>query len=144
MSVVEAVKVVGEPDRVDGDRVRAAPLGRLADDSRELGEALDELALLGGERQPRRRIERGGLGRLAEDAADPRVDVLDVVDRVLARPLDGEVDVDLDRLVVAAVDRNQRAKSTPTSSRNSSRKTTSPRRFDIFACSPPRVRWTSW
>ena len=46
----------------------------------------------------------GVRGRLAEDPADPRVDVLDVVDGVLARLLGREVDVDLDRLVVAAVD----------------------------------------
>ena len=46
----------------------------------------------------------GACGRLAEDPADPGVDVLDVVDGVLARLLGREVDVDLDRLVVAAVD----------------------------------------
>ena len=102
--VVEAVEVVGEPDRVHRDRVRAAPLGRLAHDGRELGEPLDELALLGRERHARRRVDLGSVGRLAEDAGRPRVDVLDVVDGVLARLLRGEVDVDLDRLVVAAVD----------------------------------------
>ena len=44
--VVEAVEVVGDADRVDRDRVRRPPLGRLRDDGGELEEALHELALL--------------------------------------------------------------------------------------------------
>ena len=44
-----------------------------------------------------------GLG-VAEDPGDPRVRVLHVVDGVLGALLRGEVDVDLDRLVGAAVD----------------------------------------
>ena len=42
--------------------------------------------------------------RVAEDPGDARVRVLDVVDGVLLRPLGREVDVELDRLVVAARD----------------------------------------
>ena len=38
---------------------------------------------------------------VAEDSRDARVRVLDVVDGVLLAPLGGEVDVDVDRLVVA-------------------------------------------
>ena len=45
--VVEAVEVVGDADRVRRERVRAAPLRRLGDDSRELGQPLDQLPLLG-------------------------------------------------------------------------------------------------
>ena len=45
-----------------------------------------------------------GARRVAEDARDPRVRVLDVVDRVLLRLLGREVDVDVDRLVGPAVD----------------------------------------
>src|SRR5204863_609997 len=41
---------------------------------------------------------------IAQDARDPRVGVLHVVDRVLLRLLRGERDVDLDRLVRTAVD----------------------------------------
>ena len=45
-----------------------------------------------------------GVARVAEDPGDPRVRVLHVVDGVLLRLLGREVDVDLDRLVGAAVD----------------------------------------
>ena len=40
--------------------------------------------------------------------------------------------------------RYQRAASTPIASISSSRKTTSPRRFDIFFICPRSTRWTSW
>ena len=54
MVVVEAVKVVGEPDRIGRDRVRRAALRRLGDDSRELEDPLDEIALLGRQLAGRR------------------------------------------------------------------------------------------
>ena len=49
MLVVEAVEVVGDPDRVVRQRVRPAPLDRLLDDPGELDEPLDQLPLLGGQ-----------------------------------------------------------------------------------------------
>ncbi len=52
MVVVEAVEVVGDADRVRGERVRPAPLGRLGDDLGELGQALDELPLLAARARP--------------------------------------------------------------------------------------------
>ncbi len=103
MLVVEAVERVGDLDRVVGQRVRATPLGRLGDDGRELGEPLDQFALL---RRKRSSYQAGTWlgGGVAEDAGDPGMGVLDVVDRVLLGLLGGEVEVYLDRLVVAAVD----------------------------------------
>src|SRR5579862_1039794 len=101
--VVEAVEVVGDADRIHRDRLRAAPVRRVAHDLRELGEPLHELALLGRERLR----ERHGAGRplgVPEDPGDARVRVLHVVDGVLLRALRGQVDVDLDRLVRAAAD----------------------------------------
>ena len=141
--VVEAVEVVGDAIARSSAARGARRSVVFGDNSRELREPLDEVALL-----PREVARRVG-GRLhtldvAEDPRDPRVCVLHVVDRVLLGLLAGEVDVDLDRLVVPSRDEVQRAASTPTSSTNSSRKTTLPRRLDIFVCSPPRVRWTSW
>ena len=82
---------------------------------------------------------------VAQDPRDARVRVLHVVDGVLLRtsPRRGRCRSSIvwsgPRLT-----RYQRAASTPISSMKSSRKTTSPRRFDIFVCSPPFVRWTSW
>ena len=102
--VVEAVEVVGDADRVGRDRMRRAPLGRLGDDLRELGEPLDEVALLRRERRERCPTAGYRAVRVAQDAGDAGVRVLHVVDRVLLRLLRGEVDVDLDRLVVTARD----------------------------------------
>ena len=81
--VVEAVEVVGDADRVVRDRVRAAPLGRLGDDGRELGEPLDQVALLGARARPAARPRRRAALGVAEDPGDPGVGVLDVVDGVL-------------------------------------------------------------
>src|SRR5579859_4615156 len=103
MLVVEAVEVVGDVDRVVRELVRAAPLGRLGDDGGELDEALDELALLGRQIGGRIGADRS-VARVPHDPGDPGRDVLDVVDGVLLRLLGGEVDVDLDRLVVASRD----------------------------------------
>src|SRR3954452_2294401 len=100
--VVEAVKVVGDSDRVGRNALRSALHERLGYDRRQLDEPLHELAFLGRERA----CGLGGDGSVAgvaEDPGDPGVRVLDVVDRVLLRPLGREVDVDLDRLVGAAV-----------------------------------------
>ena len=91
-----------------GASPRAATSGKSAS---RLTSSRSSAASTGGRRRPRPR-----LARVAEDAGDPRVRVLDVVDGVLLRLLGGEVDVDLDRLVGAAVTRYQRAASTPTSS----------------------------
>src|SRR5204863_914820 len=46
VAVVEAVEVVGDPYRVGRNRLRAAPLGRLGGDPRELREPLDQIPLL--------------------------------------------------------------------------------------------------
>src|SRR5947209_915507 len=103
MLVVEAVEVVRQTDRIRRDALRAAALGRLARDGRELGEPLHDVALLGRQRLCRHH----GVTRrscVAEDAGDARVRVLHVVHRVLLQPLGREVDVDLDRLVGPAVD----------------------------------------
>ena len=56
------------------------------------------------ERRPAARADTSCVARVAHDPGDARVRVLDVVDGVLLRLLGGEVDVDLDRLVGAAVD----------------------------------------
>src|SRR6266540_858003 len=103
MLVVEAMKVVGDPDRVERDRVGRPSLGRLGRDSGELREPLDQVALLD------REVARSGsadrrAGRVPEDARNARVRVLDVVDGILLRALRGEVDVDVDRLVGPARD----------------------------------------
>src|SRR5262249_30976599 len=46
MVVVEAVEVVGDPNRVDRDRVGRTALGRLGHDRREVRQALDEVLFL--------------------------------------------------------------------------------------------------
>ena len=68
--VVEAVEVVGDADRVGRDRVRPAALGGLRDDARELGQPLDQLALLG--REPARRSDRVDLARSPRCGGSPR------------------------------------------------------------------------
>ncbi len=106
MLVIEAVEVVGDADRVDRDRVRRPPLGRLSGDLRELEQALHQLALLRSERRdggsPVRPCTRAL--DVPQDPGDARVRVLHVVDRVLVRALLREIDVELDRLVVATRD----------------------------------------
>ena len=99
----------------------------------------------GVERDPRPGVDLGARGRLAEDPADPRMDVLDVVDGVLARLLGREVDVDLDRLVVAAVDEE------PAGEVDARLVHELVEEHDVAAAlatscarSPPLVRWTSW
>src|SRR5262245_8708400 len=85
--------------------MRPAALDGLLDDPGKLDEPLDQVLLLGSQRF-------GGLyqtltwsgWRVAEDARDSRVRVLDVVDRVLLRLLRGQVDVDVDCLVGTPVD----------------------------------------
>jgi hypothetical protein len=69
--VIEAVEVVGDADRVRRQPMRATALGSLDDDGGELGQALDELALLGLE--CRLRLGRTGppLG-VAQDPGDAR------------------------------------------------------------------------
>src|SRR5215211_2200657 len=95
---VEAVEVVSHADGVVRDRVRPAPLGRLGNDARKLQQALDEVPLLLGYRRRRRRVH-ARVACIPEDAGDPRMHVLDVVDGILGRLLARKVDVDLDRLV---------------------------------------------
>src|SRR5690242_15764658 len=101
--VVEAVEVVGDPDRVGRNPLRAALHERVGGDGGQLGEPLDELSLLRGQRARGLGGDRGVAG-VAEDPGDPGVRVLDVVHGVLLRPLGGKIDVDVDRLVGAAVD----------------------------------------
>src|SRR5262245_25342499 len=101
--MVEAMEIVGEVDGVVGELMRGAPLGRLCDDGRELDESFDQGPLLG--RQLCRRVGPDGrVAGVAHDSGDPRRRILDVVDGVLLGLLGREVDVDLDRLVVAPRD----------------------------------------
>src|SRR5689334_12594161 len=94
MLVVEAVEVVCDADRVRRDALRAAAVGRLPRDRRELGEPFHEVAFLGRQGLCEHYVvpRRSGV---AEDSGDARVRVLHVVHRVLRRALGGEVDVDL-------------------------------------------------
>src|SRR2546425_13228276 len=101
MLVVEAVKVVGDPDRIDRDRMRCATLRSLGGDGGELQEPFDQVALLFRELY---RCVPVSAVRVAQDAGDPRMCVLDVVDGVLLRALGGELDVDVNRLVVSPGD----------------------------------------
>src|SRR5205823_6295271 len=72
VAVVEAVEVVGEPDRVVGDPLRAAPGRGLAHDRRELGQALDQRPFLRLQRA-RRGAARLRAAGLAEDPGAARV-----------------------------------------------------------------------
>ena len=149
-----AVAVVGgeglrELERVDGDEVRRAarrPPRRPRAGKRE--QLLDQLALGRLQRQP---AARGGqrrgdplLPRLAQDLRDPRVRVLDVVDRVLG---DCSFASARSRSTVESAEREsmkKRVASTPISSISSSSVTKSPRRLDIEARSPPSTTCTNW
>src|SRR2546423_6476981 len=98
--VVEAMEVVRHADGVDGDRVRSPAFRCLGGDRGKLEQPLDQVALL--------LFEHGGgvtiplaLG-VAEDPRDTGMRVLHVVDGILLRALGCEIDVDVDRLVVAA------------------------------------------
>src|SRR5204863_5574451 len=102
--VVEAVELVGDADGVCRDRLRAALLGRVGRDGGQLEQPLHQLPLLAGERPDGLGGACGRAAGAAQDAGDARVRVLDVVDRVLLRALGRQVDVDVDRLVGAAVD----------------------------------------
>ncbi len=62
--VVEAMEVVGDADRVGRDSLRAALRRRVGSDGRELGEPLDQLALLGRERTRRANDCYGVVGAL--------------------------------------------------------------------------------
>src|ERR1700730_1392302 len=101
--VVEAVKVVGNADRVLRDRLRATLLGRVGGNRGQLGQALDQLPLLRSERSGEIRRERR-VACVAEDPRDTCVRVLHVVDRILLRFLRRKIDVDLDRLIGPAFD----------------------------------------
>ena len=88
--VVEAVEVVGDLDRVDRDRVRAAALGRLRDHAGEFREPLDQLSLLG--RELGRRLRRDcGVAGIAQDTGNAGVRVLDIEDGILGGALGGEI-----------------------------------------------------
>src|SRR5438093_1094060 len=84
--VVEAVEVVGHADRVDRDRMGGPPLGGLCSDHRELGEPLDQVALLARKLTRHRDVGARRLG-VAQDPRDARMRVLHVVDRILLRAL---------------------------------------------------------
>ena len=79
--------------------MRGAPLGGLGNDLRKLQESLDQIALLLLQRD---RCVTAFALRITQNARNPGVRVLHVVDGVFLRPLGGEVDVDVDRLVVPA------------------------------------------
>src|SRR5215471_4723673 len=97
--VVEAVEVVGDADRICGDRVGPAAFSRFTNDFRELEQPLHQLALLGLERRCELSLVtlcHKTIGAcVAKDSGDAGVRVLDVVDRVLLRLLGRQVDVDL-------------------------------------------------
>ena len=81
---------------------------------------------------------------VAQDAADARVRVLHVVDRVLARLLHGELEVDVEgRVVRARRPCRKRVASTPMASTRSSTVTIVPLRLDMRFCSPPSSRFTN-
>src|SRR5437899_10515501 len=103
MLVVEAVEVVREADRVRRHSLRASLDEGIRGHRRQLGKPLHELPLLRSDRGGRRR-GHGCVAGVTEDPCDPRVRVLDVVNGVLLRPLGRQVDVELDRLIGAAVD----------------------------------------
>ena len=101
---VEGVEVGGDRGRVGADPVRGAARGRLADLVGELEQALDQRLL--GRLQRRARASAspaaagGRLARvpgLAQDAGDPGVRVLDVVDGVVAGLAAGQLEVEVDR-----------------------------------------------
>ena len=102
--VVDDVEVAGQLVGPRDHAVRGAQVGGLLHHARPLGQPLDDVALL------RLRVVAAGVGRhllalgqlLAQDAVDAGVRVLHVVDRVLAGALAGQVDVDVERLVVGA------------------------------------------
>ena len=119
--------------------MRRAAVRRLRNDPRELGKPLEQVALLASQLAGR----RGGrlrVARVPQDPRDPRVRVLHVVDRILSRLLPRKVDVDLDRLVVAArdevpargVDADLVEEARPATRRRLGASTSS-------SCSPPRV-----
>ena len=95
--VVEAVEVVRNADRIVRNRVCCPPLGRLGGNPWKLDQPLDEVALLRRERACKNRpvLIRHTLAGVAQDAGDPGVRVLHVVDGVLLRLMRGEVVVGL-------------------------------------------------
>ena len=105
---VEGVEVGGDRGRVGADPVRRPPRRRLADLVGELEQALDQRLLARLQRDARRLGVGPGGGLLpgragfAQDAGDPRVGVLDVVDRVVAGLAAGQVEVEVDGRLVAA------------------------------------------
>ena len=101
--VVEAVEVVRQPDRVRRKQLGAAACDRLPHRRRAVGEALDQLLLLGAS-APGGSPPTGAPSAFRRIAGDARVRVLHVVDGVLLRLLGRQVEVDVDRLVRAAVD----------------------------------------
>ena len=101
---VEGVEVGGDRRRVGADAMGSAARRGLADLVGELEQALDEVPL--GRLQRRAGSRRPGLARLAvgfaQDAGDTRVRVLHVVDGVVARLAPRQLEVEVDRGVVAA------------------------------------------
>ena len=117
---VEGVEVGRGRHRVGAQAVRRAALGGDRDLAGQLEQPPDQRPLGSARRPPRAprrarprrrsRASRAGdalVGRLAQDARDPRVRVLDVVDRVVLRGRAGELEVDVDRRVVAALEHEE-------------------------------------
>ena len=104
MLVVEAVEVVGDADRVRGNALRPAPGRGVGDDSPGSSASRLISSRSSGASGTAGSADTCRVAGVAEDAGDARVRVLHVVDGVLLRLLRREVDVDLDRLVGAAVD----------------------------------------
>ena len=153
---IEGVEVGGGRRRVGAEPVRGAALGRrrdLAPGARAAGgpaPARRGSAAAPSAASARAAAAIASLARrtpssagLAQDARDPRVRVLDVVDGVVLRC---ERASSRSRSIAVSWLRwsmKKRAASTPMSSISSSRVTNSPLRFDIRARSPPSTMLTS-
>ena len=113
VSAVEGVKVICQVAQIMHQGVRCAIRRALLDDFRERAQALDQLLFLRFDQQPER--ARSGPGLMGEPALlqlplharDARVRILDVVDRVVVGSRLGELEVEIQMLVVAAHDVEQ-------------------------------------
>ena len=141
---VEGVEGRGQLSGERGDALGLLEGCRILDDLREAHDLACQAAFCrAADRAPDRggRLEPG-LVCPAQDRGDPGMGVLDVVDRVLARLLLGQLDVEVDSEVGARDAKNQRAASTPTSSRSWSRVMNVPARLLIETSTPSTTKRT--
>src|SRR4051812_9704448 len=106
---IEPMERARELERVDGQEMHAAMRDDLAEQLRELLHETDHLALPGrGEQLQIRTLGRHpALPRCAEDARDPRVRVLHVIDGVVVRLLHGQLEIEIERRVRAALQQEE-------------------------------------